>query len=111
MSILRTAGDSSQMRDALFRADSPDGGDRVPVEEEPCVAVDAAAVKATPFTDNDGAAKIIIKGGTVVNDDGAAVADVLIDDGVIVAVEADMEVSLVTFTKERLFSPLSDYHN
>ena len=90
----RTAGDSSQMRDALFRAPSPDAADggRVPVEEEVCVAVDARDLKATPFSDNDGAAKILIKGGSVVNDDGVAVADVLIEEGVIVAVEPDMEV-------------------
>ncbi len=88
------------MRDALFQPASPvhqPGEPRrqphhAPVEEEEIVAVVAAApVAATPFFDNAGQRKILLKGGTVVNCDGSQVADVLIEGGSISAVGQDLE--------------------
>ncbi len=76
------------MRDALFQPASPvhavggGGGGRhphaqpQPVVEEEIVAVSASApVAATPFFDNDGGRKILVRGGTVVNWDETKVGE------------------------------------
>jgi dihydroorotase-like cyclic amidohydrolase len=61
------------------------------VEEDLCVAVDAKDKKATPFFDHDSGI-IMIKGGTVVNDDNMEEADIIIEDGKITEVGQDLEV-------------------
>jgi D-hydantoinase len=86
-----TAGDSSQMRDALWSPPSPPGGG-CEVEEELCVEkIITKLPAATPFF--DAGSKILIKGGQVVNDDETLDAtDVLIEDGVITKVGENIEV-------------------
>lgn len=84
------ASDSSQMHDIMWTPPSPEEG-RVEVEEEACVAVDAKNTSATPFFEHN-SGKILIKGGTVVNEDSKQEADVLIEDGTILEVGADLEV-------------------
>ena len=61
------------------------------VVEEEFVEVIVEQNTAIPFFDHqDG--KILIKGGTVVNDDGQEEADVLIEGGKIVEVGKDLEI-------------------
>ena len=61
------------------------------IVEEEFVEVIVDQNEAIPFFDHqDG--KILIKGGTVVNDDGQEEADVLIDGGKIVEVGKDLEI-------------------
>ena len=61
------------------------------VEEEPCIAVNVNDQKAIPFFSHDAGA-ICIQGGTVVNEDKMDKADIIIEDGKIVQVGADLEV-------------------
>ena len=60
------------------------------VDEDPCVAIDVTDKRAIPFFTHDSGA-ILIKGGTVVNDDKMEVADVVIEDGKIAQVGEDLE--------------------
>ncbi len=86
------ASDSSQMRDIMWTPPSPeDTGDGGEVVEEPCVAVEAANVKAVPFFTHE-SGSILIKGGTVVNDNTTEKADVIVEDGKITEVGQDLEV-------------------
>ena len=84
------ASDSSQMSAIMWTPPSPDAG-KDEVEEELCVAVDAVDRRAIPFFTHDSGA-ILIKGGTVVNDDNMDVADVIIEEGKIAQVGQDLEV-------------------
>merc|ERR1711860_52205 len=77
----------------MWTPPSPDAG-KDEVEEELCVAVDAVDRRAIPFFTHDSGA-ILIKGGTVVNDDNMDVADVIIEEGKIAQVGQDLEVPSV----------------
>ena len=100
------ASDSSGMAGALFRPPTPemeevdDGNDcnhdDVQVEEEAFVEVrtEGGALMATPFFSQDNGTTLI-RGGTVVNHDKVEVADVLVEDGKIVAVGQDLELPQV----------------
>lgn len=74
----------------MWTPPSPESN-REEVEEEPCVAIDVTDKRAIPFFTHDSGA-ILIKGGTVVNDDSMEVSDVLIEDGKIAQVGQDLEV-------------------
>ena len=64
---------------------------REEIEEEDFVEVVTGENTAIPFFDHqDG--KIVIQGGTVVNDDGQEEADILIDGGKILEVGKDLEI-------------------
>jgi len=84
------AADSSQMREVMWSPPSPESN-REEVVEEPCIAIDCADKKAIPFFTHESGA-ILIKGGTVVNDDKMEVADVIVEDGKIAQVGEDLEV-------------------
>lgn len=84
------ASDSSQMRDIMWSPPSPETN-REEVVEELCIELDVADKKAIPFFTHESGA-ILIKGGTVVNDDKMEVADVIIEDGKIAQVGQDLEV-------------------
>ena len=102
------ASDSSGMAGALFRPPTPemeevgvdddndDNHDDVQVEEEAFVEVrtEGGALMATPFFSQDNGTTLI-RGGTVVNHDKVEVADVLVEDGKIVAVGQDLELPQV----------------
>ena len=104
------ASDSSGMAGALFRPPTPemeevgeddgndgnDDHDDVQVEEEAFVEVrtEGGALMATPFFSQDNGTTLI-RGGTVVNHDKVEVADVLVEDGKIVAVGQDLELPQV----------------
>ena len=81
------------MANALFRPLTPEMEE---VEEEPCVEVrmEGGGLMATPFFSQDNGTTLI-RGGTVVNHDKAEVADVLVQDGKIVAVGQDLELPQV----------------
>lgn len=86
----RTAGasDSSQMRDIMWTPPSPE---KEEVEEETCVEINVQDKKAIPFFTHDSGC-IYIQGGTVVNEDKMDKADIIIEDGKIVQVGAELEV-------------------
>ena len=81
------------MASALFRPPTPEMEE---VEEEPCVEVrmEGGGLMATPFFSQDNGTTLI-RGGTVVNHDKAEVADVLVQEGKIVAVGQDLELPQV----------------
>ena len=96
----------------MWSPPSPESN-REEVVEEPCIAIgeilfleildfiefllefpffsDCADKKAIPFFTHESGA-ILIKGGTVVNDDKMEVADVIVEDGKIAQVGEDLEV-------------------
>ena len=83
------AADSSQMSSLFSSAPPP----LKPVTEPEFVedSVDAGGVTATPFfSQNTGV--VLIKGGEVVNSEETITADVLVVDGKIAAVGADIEI-------------------
>ena len=82
------------MANALFRPPTPEMEE---VEEEPCVEVrmEGGGVMATPFFSQDNGTTLI-RGGTVVNHDKAEVADVLVQEGKIIAVGQDLELPAVS---------------
>ena len=81
------ASDSSQLAGCMWSPPSP----TEEVVEEDFVEVLVETNTAIPFFDHqDG--KILIQGGTVVNDDGQEETDVLIDGGKIVEVGKDLEI-------------------
>ena len=81
------ASDSSQLAGCMWSPPSP----TEEVIEEDFVEVIVEKNTAIPFFDHqDG--KIIIQGGTVVNEDGQEEADVLIDGGKIIEVGKDLEI-------------------
>merc|ERR1719153_553890 len=84
------ASDSNQMASALFRPPTPEMEE---VEEEPCVEErdGGTQLEATPFFTRD-TGVTLIQGGTVVNHDKTEVADVLVEDGKIVAVGENLSL-------------------
>jgi len=81
------ASDSSQLACCMWSPPSP----TEEIIEEDFVEVIIEKNTAIPFFDHqDG--KIIIQGGTVVNEDGQEEADVLIDGGKIIEVGKDLEI-------------------
>jgi len=84
------ASDSSGMAAAMFRPPTPEVEE---VVEELCVEErsEGGQLLATPFFSQDNGVTLI-KGGTVVNYDSAEVADVLVQDGKVVAVGEDLQM-------------------
>ena len=60
-------------------------------EEEECVAINVNQSSAVPFFEHPKVNKILIKGGKVVNDDGVKPADVMVENGVIVAIDENLD--------------------
>ena len=82
------ASDSSQIAGCMWSPPSPS---REEIIEEDFEEVILEKNTAIPFFDHqDG--KILIQGGTIVNDDGQEEADVLIDGGKVVEVGKDLEI-------------------
>ena len=78
------------------------------VVEELCVEVKVPETAATPFFDHETCRRILLKGGQIVNDDEIRDADVLIEDGIIVKIEEDMEIPegvKVIDTEKKLIMP------
>ena len=89
ISSSKRAGDSSQFMEALCHPPSPEG--KTEVVEEECVEIKVHRSTAIPFFEHPKKDKILIKDGKVVNDDGVKPADVLIEDGIIVAVDEGLD--------------------
>ena len=85
-----------EMEEVGVDDDNDDNHDDVQVEEEAFVEVrtEGGALMATPFFSQDNGTTLI-RGGTVVNHDKVEVADVLVEDGKIVAVGQDLELPQV----------------
>jgi len=80
------ASDSSQMSSLMWQPLSP----TKPVKELPSEDAEVAAEdETTPYFSSD-SSTILIKGGQVVNSDGIAIVDVLVEDGKISAVGDDI---------------------